>query len=144
MSRSICLYCFVTKIVVYESDGAPLQRERARQLRLHVTKYKVAGKTSTEEEKALIIPDDSVVKYSVPTDENDKMITVRVSTFFCGAQILIPFTFTRQFGLVDRALAGHAKSLGFNSWMGKYFILLTLLLVTTSCLKITKTLNSSK
>ena len=81
MLRSICLYCFVTKIVVYESDGAPLQRDRARQLRLHLTKHKVAGTTSTEEEKALIIPDDSVVKYSVPTDEKDEMITVRVSTF---------------------------------------------------------------
>ena len=69
-----------TKIVVYESDGSPLQRERARQLRLHVTKHKVADTTSTDDEKALIIPDDSIVKYSIPTSDEDEMVTVRVST----------------------------------------------------------------
>ena len=65
--------------MVYESDGSPLQRERARQVRLYVTKHKVTGTTSTEDEKALIIPDDSIVKYSIQTSDEDEMFTVRVS-----------------------------------------------------------------
>ncbi len=66
------------QVVLYESDGTPLQRERARQLRVHVTRVKVTGGTSTERERVFVIPSDSVVSFPVPTDLDDEMISVRV------------------------------------------------------------------
>ena len=63
---------------MYESDGSPLQSSHNRQIRVHVTKNKISGTTSTEPEKVLIIPDDSIIRYSIPTSNEDQLISVRV------------------------------------------------------------------
>ena len=73
------MFFVANQIAVYEADGSKFSRKTNKVLYISSTFLGPSGKVRTFPETMRVIPDDSVVRYTVNPDRDTKLITIRVS-----------------------------------------------------------------
>lgn len=75
--------------MVQRSDGTPYQGFLNRQIAVQV--FYTGTRSRTIPEEKLVVPDDSIVRYTVNPEEGDKKIIIRV--IYCNYSINSPWAF---------------------------------------------------